>query len=215
MIKNNIHQIWVSDTRIPNHIEEYMDEVKERYKDFNYYLWTDANLPKLPEHLKKIYDSYDEPAIKADLLRMYVVYKLGGIYLDADFKTIDGLYSDVIPCKECDGFIVYNQIYGLSALSNGLFGFSKENALLKYMIDNITHEKQWIGPNWWSQMICKFLGVNETSSTVEHFQKKLNIIKLQMVHWKDVEEKSFRHEALASWINGSNWNEKLKSGEYD
>ena len=45
--------------------------------------------------------------------------------------------------------------------------------------------------------------------------EKLNNINLQVVHWKDVEDKCFRHEALASWVHGSIWNEKLKSGNYD
>ena len=155
-----------------------MDEVKERHKDFNYFLWTDANLPELPEHLKKIYDSYKEPAMKADLLRLYVVYNIGGIYLDADFETIDGFYSDVIP-KDYDGFIVYNDSYKMSALANTIFGFKKENPLLKYMIDNITHEHQWIGPNWWSQIISKNYELNNNETTVEKIKEKLNNIDLQ------------------------------------
>lgn len=215
MIENNIHQIWVGETRTPSHIKEYMNEVKERHKDFNYYLWTDDNLPELPEHLKKIYDSYEEPAIKADLLRMYVVYTLGGIYLDADFKTIDGFYSSVIPHKDYDGFIVYNASYGMGALANTMFGFKKGNPLLKYMINNITHEKQWIGPNWWSQVICKYFELHPDKSTVEEFREKLNNIDLQVVYWKDIEDHCFRHEALASWIHGSTWNNKLKNGDYD
>jgi mannosyltransferase OCH1-like enzyme len=215
MIENNIHQIWVGDARTPSHIKHYIDEVKERHPDFNYYLWTDDNLPELPEHLKKIYDAYNEPAIKADLLRMYVVYKFGGIYLDADFKTIEGFYSSVIPHKEHDGFIVYNDSYKMSALANTIFGFKKENPLLGYMIDNITQEGQWIGPNWWAQIICKYFGLHPDKSTVEELKEKLNKINLQVVHWKDVEDKCFRHEALASWVHGSIWNEKLKSGNYD
>lgn len=215
MIENNIHQIWVGETRIPSHIKHYMDEVKERHPHFNYYLWTDNNLPELPENLKKIYDSYKEPAIKADLLRMYVVHKFGGIYLDADFKTIDGFYSSFIPYKDCDGFIVYNHSYKMSALANSIFGFKKDNLFLGYMIDNITHEGQWIGPNWWAQIICKNFELHPDKSTVEELKEKLNSINLQVAHWKDIEDKCFRHETLASWVNGSIWNEKLKNGEYD
>ena len=215
MIENNIHQIWVGDTRIPGHIKHYMNEVKESHSDFNYYLWTDDNLPELPENLKKIYDSYNEPAIKADLLRMYVVHKFGGIYLDADFKTIDGFYSTVIPHKDYDGFIVYNDSYKMGALANTIFGFKKDNPLLKYMIDNITHERQWIGPNWWSQTVCKYLEVDINQIVVKDFKEKLSHLNLQVVHWKDIEDNCFQHEALASWIHGSIWNEKLKHGSYD
>jgi mannosyltransferase OCH1-like enzyme len=214
MIENNIHQIWVGEAKIPAHIQEYMDEVKERHKDFNYFLWTDANLPVLPEHLKKIYDSYQKPALKADLLRMYIVYKVGGFYLDADFETIDGFYSDVIP-KDRDGFIVYNDSYQMAALANTLFGFKRESPLLKYMIDNITHDHQWIGPNWWSQIICKYFELNNEQTTVEELREKLNSVNLQVIHWNKLEEHCFKHDALQSWIDGSDWNEKLKNGDYD
>ena len=215
MIENNIHQIWVGTARIPIHIKDYMDKVKEYHKDFNYYLWDNDNLPELPENLKKIYDSYKEPAIKADLIRLYVVHKFGGIYLDADFKTIDGFHSSIIPYKEYDGFIVYNDSYKMSALANSIFGFNKNNELLKHMIDNIVHQNQWIGPNWWSQVICNYFELNCDKSTVEEFREKMNNINLQVIHWKDIEDNCFRHEALASWVHGSIWNEKLKSGNYD
>jgi mannosyltransferase OCH1-like enzyme len=214
MIESNIHQIWVGDKRIPSYIQEYMDEVKEHHKDFDYYLWNDNNLPELPENLKEIYDSYQQPAVKADLLRMYVVYKFGGVYLDADLKTINGLHSRVILHKEHDGFISYNHSYGMSALANTLFGFKKENPLLGYMIDNIIHKNQWIGPNWWSQVICKHLSLNERA-TFDEFSQRLRNINLQAVDWKKIEDHCFKHEALASWIPGSIWNEKLKNGNYD
>lgn len=215
MIESNIHQIWVGTVRIPKHIKYYMDEVKEHHKDFDYYFWNDDNLPELPENLKKIYDAYQDPAIKADLLRMYVVYKFGGVYLDADSKTIEGFYSTMIPHKDCDGFVVYNDSYKMSALANSIFGFKKGNLLLEHMLDNITHENQWIGPNWWSQVICKHLELDYAKSTVEDLIEKLDNTNLKVVHWKDIEESCFRHEALASWVQGSIWNEKLKNGNYD
>jgi mannosyltransferase OCH1-like enzyme len=215
MIEKNIHQIWVGGKRIPTHIKNDMDKVKSEHKDFTYHFWNDDNLPELPEKLKKIYDSYDEPAIKADLIRMYVVHKFGGFYLDADFKTIKGFNTNIISHNNYNGFIVYNHSYGLPALSNTIFGFNKNNPLLEYMIENITHKKQWIGPNWWSQIICKYTGLHPDKSSLEELKEKLNKIQLEVVYWKDIENECFKHEALASWISGSTWNEKLKTGNYD
>lgn len=215
MIDNNIHQIWVGDKRIPNHVKNYMDRVKNHHVDFNYYFWNDDNLPELPENLKKIYDSYQQPVLKADLLRMYVVYTYGGTYLDADLIPARGLDSHVILHKEYDGFIVYDDSYQMSALSNTIFGFKKNHPLLKYMLDNITHEGQWIGPNWWAQTICKYLQLDNDVATVNDLRDKLVEINLQVVLWKDIQDNCFTHEALATWIEGSVWNEKLKTGDYD
>jgi len=210
-----IHQIWVGNNRIPTHIKEHMDEVRDRHPDFEYNLWTDANLPVLPDHLKKLYDSYNEPAIKADLLRLYLVHEIGGVYLDADFKTIEGFHSDVMLNFDYNGFILFNHSYGISALANTMFGFSKNNPLLKYMINNITHQGQWIGPNWWSQVICKRLELDSDRSTLEQLKEKLQPFNIKVIDWKDIEDHCFKHEALASWIPGSDWNEKLKNGNYD
>lgn len=215
MIENNIHQIWVGNSRIPTHIKEYMDKMKNHHAHFNYYLWTDENLPELPDNLMSIYESYNEPAIKADLLRMYVVYKFGGFYLDADFDTIGGFKPDILPIDRFDGVLVYNGSYQLSALANSIFGFNKENDLLKFMLDNIVHKQQWIGPNWWSQIVSKYFNTNIENMTVDDFRKKLNENNLELGVWKDIEEQCFRHEPLSSWVHGSIWNKKLNSGEYD
>jgi mannosyltransferase OCH1-like enzyme len=214
-MEKNIHQIWVGNKRIPSHIKKHMEELRDRHQDFNYYFWNDANLPELPEHLKEIYDAYEEPAIKADLLRMYVVNKYGGIYLDADFKTIDGFHSNVMLNFDYNGFVVFNESYGMSALANTIFGFTNNHPLLEYMIDNITHKGQWIGPNWWAQIICKYLQLNNDQSTLEQLREKLSPLNVKVLIWKDIEDNCFRHEALASWMPGSIWNEKLKNENYD
>jgi hypothetical protein len=83
------------------------------------------------------------------------------------------------------------------------------------MIDNITHKNQWIGPNWWSQIICKYLGLDPDKSTLEELKEKLKLLDIEVIIWKDMEDHCFRHEALASWVDGSDWNKKLKNGEYD
>lgn len=215
MTENNIHQIWVGGSRIPIHVKEYMDEVKNHHKHFNYHLWTDDNLPQLPSNLMEIYESYNEPAIKADLLRMYVVYEFGGLYLDADFKVIGGITPDVLPIERCDGILVYNGSYHLSALANSIFAFKKGHPLLKFMMDKIVQKQQWIGPNWWSQTVSKYFNTNIEIMTIEDFKKTLNDVNLELGVWKDIETHCFRHEPLSSWMHGSPWYEKLNNGDYD
>jgi hypothetical protein len=215
MIEKNIHQIWVGDKKIPNHIKVYMDKVKDFHQDFTYYLWNDSNLPDLPINLKKIYDSYNEPAIKADLLRMYVVFQFGGYYLDADFDTLSGFYPESVFKKNCDGIIVYNNSYGMSALANSIFGFSKNNSLLEYLINNVIHEQQWIGPNWWAQIVCNYFKLDINKTSLIDLENKLNQLNIQFGCWKDIEDNCFKHDPLSSWVHGSIWNEKLNSGEYD
>jgi mannosyltransferase OCH1-like enzyme len=214
MIDNSIHQIWVGNKRMPSLVKDYTSQVKKHHNNFNYCFWSDVVFPELPERIKRIYDSYEKPVMKADLLRMYVVYKYGGTYLDADLIPIKGMYSDVIS-NDYDGFIIYDDSYQMSALSNTMFGFKKNSPLLEYMLDNVVNEGQWTGPNWWAQTICKYLQLDINETTVHDLKEKLSHMNIQVVHWKDVETNCFRHEALASWIEGSVWYDKLKNEDYD
>ncbi len=55
MIEKIIHQIWIGNKRIPKHIKEWMQEIKEKHPEFTYYFWTDDNLPEMPKELFDIY----------------------------------------------------------------------------------------------------------------------------------------------------------------
>ena len=65
-------------------------------QDWEYMFWTDENARSLissefPEHLHN-FDSYPHGIERADVLRYFVLYKYGGIYLDLD-----------IGCRSADG----------------------------------------------------------------------------------------------------------------
>jgi len=210
-----IHQIWIGDKKIPKHIKNHMKKIKENHKDFTYYLWTDSNLPEIPDNLKTIYDSYNCVVSKADLLRLYVVNLYGGIYLDADFNMINGFYSDKMLNLDFDGFITFNHSYGIAALGNGMFGFNKNNPLIEDMITNITVPNQWLGPNWWSKVICNYLKLDIEKSTLTQLEEKLGQLNIKVIDYKDFNNECFRHLDMASWIPGSDWNKKLKNGNYD
>jgi mannosyltransferase OCH1-like enzyme len=206
-----IHQIWVGDKRIPSHIKKYMQDIQSSSDNFVYYLWTDENIPHLPKNLQTIYDSYNEFAIKADLLRLWVVYNYGGMYLDADFEMINKL-DDLL---SNDGFIVYNGSYGVSAIANSIFGFKKESPILKHLIDNILHPQQFIGPNWWAQKIYEYLGEDINDITLSRLENRLLEESVELRIWKDVEQNYLVHKPLASWIPNSTWEIKFRTGDYD
>jgi mannosyltransferase OCH1-like enzyme len=214
MIEKNIHQIWVGPYRIPKHIREYMNCVRDNHTDFTYYLWDNDNIPDLPDNIREIYDSYDHPAIKADLLRMYVVYIHGGVYLDVDFKYKGGLYNN-ININSNDGIIVYNSSYQTGALANSFFAFKKESPVLKYMLDNVTHKNQWIGPNWWAQTIYRYMDIDINTTTLDNVVDVLNRNNIFALSWADLEKYNFIHDPMASWIDGSIWNKLLNENTYD
>lgn len=85
---DTIHQIWIGDNPLPT---EWTDTVKDFAKkyDYKYKLWTDASTKDLSMDeipgLKSLYTSFSgELAGRADILRLLILYKYGGVYIDAD-----------------------------------------------------------------------------------------------------------------------------------
>jgi mannosyltransferase OCH1-like enzyme len=171
MIEKVIHQIWVGKNRIPDREAEAAAELREKHPDYEYFFWTDDNLPQIPERLQRTYDlMYDQQAYVycADMLRWLVVFQYGGWYLDIDWKYIQNIndffqvFSDRgYFCKDLNNLdgIVFGHYYGYDWLLNGvepgwnsidptvtnnIFCFKKSNPLLKFMIDNMP-ECHWVG----------------------------------------------------------------------
>lgn len=93
-IPKKIHIIWVGEQEFP-YKDNYQTWV-DKNPDFEVKLWTDENIPKLIN--QDIYDQIPINAVKADLLRIELLYKYGGLYVDADSvckKPIKELVEDL------------------------------------------------------------------------------------------------------------------------
>ena len=96
MINKIIHQIWVGKYPLPERETRLSKELKEKHPNYEYHLWTDDNLPEIPERLKDMYElmySKKDYVYCADMLRWLVVYQYGGWYLDIDWEFIQSLDS--------------------------------------------------------------------------------------------------------------------------
>jgi len=85
---DTIHQIWIGDNPLPT---EWMNTVKTFAAEYayKYKLWSDSSLKALDFEaipgLKALYTSFSkQKAGQADILRLLILYKYGGIYIDAD-----------------------------------------------------------------------------------------------------------------------------------
>lgn len=117
MIEKKFHQIWINSTNpeLPERFRRYRDTWLALHPDWEYHLWNLENLdfePQCAELLKQC----RHPAQMADLLRMEILYRHGGVYVDIDFeclRPIDGLLDNVnvFACSE-DGLHITNSIVG-------------------------------------------------------------------------------------------------------
>jgi mannosyltransferase OCH1-like enzyme len=108
MTIKKIHQIWVGPNAMPEKSVKFIAGIKELHPDYEYRLWTDADLTAENFVNLKYINSTPVYAQKADIMRYEILYKHGGMYLDIDFevfKPLTPLFThDFVVCNE-DGNI--------------------------------------------------------------------------------------------------------------
>jgi mannosyltransferase OCH1-like enzyme len=95
VIPKVFHQIWLGQQPFP-----YTDELKtwrNHHPDWEHHLWGEADLP-VDLKLKEAANLLRQPAERADILRLELLHRHGGVYVDVDFeclKAIDPLLEGV------------------------------------------------------------------------------------------------------------------------
>jgi len=173
---DTIHQIWIGDNPLP---KEWVQTVKDFASDhaYKYKLWTDASAKDLDMDaipgLKKLYASFSsELAGRADILRLLILYKYGGVYIDADTVVMKPEKFHRFLEKTRGVFFGWENLtaartrkLGLGKVrrlvANGLIGAEKGHPFLKALLEGIvenskrTSEKEaWkmVGPLYVTKM---------------------------------------------------------------
>lgn len=85
LVPRIIHQIWVGPDPLPDEFASYIETWRHHHPKWTHRLWTEENLPtdlRHPEALERI----RHPAERADILRLELLWRQGGVYVDADFE---------------------------------------------------------------------------------------------------------------------------------
>lgn len=224
MIPKIIHQIWVGGYQIPERERNLAESLKNKSNNYTYYLWTDNNMPTIPDKFLVMYKemySRKDFAFCADLIRWLVVYEYGGWYLDIDWEFIQSL--DACNIDHRDG-IVYGHWGGGSAwlnhkigagwgridstLANNVFAFTKNHPLLQYMIDNMSTDVNYsnapYSPSWCGIEVKKYLNLeNEFTQDdwVYHntMKQKLDTINIEYGDYNTFQNEILKHHSLYSW----------------
>ena len=139
-----IHQIWVGDNPRP---KEWMDSWKEKNPDLKYMFWDEKNIKKEGLVNQHIYDDYLNIKYKsgrmyhgmADVARVEILNKYGGIYIDADTECTNPLDEGLL---NTDFFGVYeedgnNKSINKRLVSTGVIGSIPNHPILKEYIKRI------------------------------------------------------------------------------
>ena len=105
MVPRVLHQIWLGDRPLPDEFAAFVETWRLHHPSWEHRFWTEENLPdglRRPE----VYERLRMPAERSDILRLEVLWREGGVYVDTDFEchrpldpVIDGLDFFTAPLK--------------------------------------------------------------------------------------------------------------------
>lgn len=89
VIPKHIHQIWVGPKEPPCvWLDTWRVSFLSSHPGWEYTLWTDVQADSLQMENQDLYDSEQMWQCKADILRLEVLWRHGGIYIDADMVSV-------------------------------------------------------------------------------------------------------------------------------
>ena len=106
----------------------------EKHPGWEYKLWTEENLPKLINY-KHFVATY-KPSGKANIVRYELLYKYGGVYVDADARCLNALEEIFLENESFAGWENEQKRPGL--VNNCFMGATKGNRLIKKLVDGIS-----------------------------------------------------------------------------
>lgn len=136
--KNNLFLFWGGEEyTLIKLLRRYIYLHSESGSGYNVHFLTPSNLRDYIDEVE-LPQKFDEMkyAHKADIIRVLVIYKYGGIWVDSDtliMKSLDDLFAHVHNDEESGFFILENN----EILWNGVFGSKAQTDLMKHWKEGI------------------------------------------------------------------------------
>lgn len=155
MIPRIFHQVWLGPDPLPEQFAVYQKTWLAHHPAWALRFWTDENLPpdlRLPES----YDRMRSPVERCDLLRLELVWRDGGIYVDCDFeckRPLDSLLEGV------DFLLGYTKP---GRVNHALMGAVPHHPVLDRALNEIRprdvygYDKDATGPGFFSRLIAGY-----------------------------------------------------------
>ena len=211
-----IHQIWIGPYKLPHRERGFIDKIKSHQTDFTHMMWDNSNLPELPSEIKHIYDFLGERkdyAHQADILRVFLVEKFGGVYMDVDFEYLGGLSS--FNLENYDAFFC-THFGDVDTFPNGIFGASKGHSIMRYLLNDAMKSfpsRYWYGPSWFGNLLKQYFNVTGKISHGEMANEYLTPNNIFHINYDLFHDRYYFHHALYSWSPENR--KKFELGKYE
>ena len=136
-----LHLIWIGNNPPPENIKSWTIDFASAYPDWTVKVWNDNDIEELNLVNKKYYDDIPELCGKADIARYEILYRYGGMYIDADSIWLGNPLN-------------YNLFKGLlnmsyekeSLIMNTWFSCIKNHPFFHFVIDAIKYRDLTLSP---------------------------------------------------------------------
>lgn len=131
-IPKKIHQIWLG-SNFPEEYLNWQESWKRHHPDWEYYLWTDAEVKQFEFRNREVFEETKNFGAKSDILRYEILYNHGGLYIDTDFECFHPF--DYVH-KVLDFYlgIMFGKEF---SVTNCIIGSIPEHPILKLIIESI------------------------------------------------------------------------------
>jgi mannosyltransferase OCH1-like enzyme len=87
VIPRTIHHIWIGPDPLPDAYQPWIASWKHHHPDWSHRLWTEENLPEDPIR-PEVCERLRHPVERADILRLEILFRHGGVYVDTDLECL-------------------------------------------------------------------------------------------------------------------------------
>jgi inositol phosphorylceramide mannosyltransferase catalytic subunit len=185
------HQIWVGPDPLPEEFARYQQTWLRQNPNWELRFWTDDNLPEGATRAE-VYDQSRTPWERADILRLEVLLRFGGVHVDADFECL----RPIGPLLEDTEFFIGYRKPG--RVNGALFGAVAGHPILVEALEAIrprddrTYDKDATGPKFLDVQLGDRPGVTYFPPEVFYPRTPDELEQAYAVHhkargWKDEE----------------------------
>ncbi len=148
MIPKIIHHIWIDKNNeynlnpvIPPNFLKWMNScinIFNRKSGYQRILWTGIEMRNfIAQHFPQfltMYDNYPSWIMRCDAFRYFVLYQMGGIYLDADIECLSSFENELNRSKGC---LLTEEFLEIFSIINALMASKPGHPFFKYLIEQL------------------------------------------------------------------------------
>ena len=211
-----LHNIWVGPNEFPLEYFTFLEVFKSLHPDWQVVEWREETLLTHKTFHPAVYEKLRVPAERADILRLEILLKFGGVYLDSDIKVIRNLDK----LLELGEFLLCEH-KPQGRVNNAFIASIPEHPILKLAVENIRPteifglNKEGTGPLLLEKIVQNFSYVKLPHQTFHSTEVDSSIrygIDYAALSWKSEQDLRIDNKKLRLNIAKlSDENRKLKA----